>query len=79
MYAVIRCNEPWAMTRLEEVERNSQQSYSGPVSLLQAQSIAQTCALLPKSEPEAIYGPTQKSDVPVLVLTIDPCISGTER
>jgi hypothetical protein len=30
--------------------------------------VAATCALLPKPEPAALYGPTQKSDVPVLVL-----------
>ena len=68
MYAVIRCAEPWAIERLDEVERNGQNSYSGDVALAQAQSIAQTCSLLPKSEPEALYGPTQKLDVPVLVL-----------
>ena len=68
MYAVIRCAEPWAMDRLDEVERNGQNSYSRDVALAQAQSIAGTCALLPKSEPDALYGPTQKSDVPVLVL-----------
>lgn len=68
MYSVIRCAEPWAMERLDEVERNGQNSYSGDVTLEQAQSIARTCALLPKSEPEALYGPTQKVDVPVLVL-----------
>jgi pimeloyl-ACP methyl ester carboxylesterase len=71
MYAVIRCNEPWAMGRLAEVERNGQQSYAGKVSLEQARSIAQTCTLVPKSEPEALYGPTQKIDVPVLVLNAE--------
>jgi pimeloyl-ACP methyl ester carboxylesterase len=71
MYAVIRCAEPWAMVRLDEVERNGQNSYSGDVALAQAQSIAQTCSLLPRSEPAALYGPTQKSDVPVLVLNAE--------
>jgi pimeloyl-ACP methyl ester carboxylesterase len=71
MYAVIRCSEPWAMGRVAEVERNGQQSYTGQISLEQAKSIAQTCALLPKSEPAALYGPTQKSDVPVLVLNAE--------
>ena len=71
MYAVIRCSEPWAMGRLDEVERNGQNSYSRDVALAQAQSIARTCALLPRSEPEALYGPTQKSDVPVLVLNAE--------
>jgi pimeloyl-ACP methyl ester carboxylesterase len=71
MYAVIRCAEPWAMGRLAEVERNGQNSYSRDVALAQAQSIAGTCALLPKSEPDALYSPTQKSDVPVLVLNAE--------
>jgi pimeloyl-ACP methyl ester carboxylesterase len=71
MYAVIRCAEPWAMGRLDEVERNGQNTYSRDVALAQAQSIAGTCALLPRSEPEALYGPTQKSDVPVLVLNAE--------
>jgi pimeloyl-ACP methyl ester carboxylesterase len=71
MYAVIRCAEPWAMGRLDEVERNGQNTYSRDVALAQAQSIAGTCALLPKSESNALYGPTQKSDVPVLVLNAE--------
>ncbi len=71
MYAVIRCAEPWAMVRLDAVERNGQNSYSRDVALAQAQSIAQTCSLLPRSEPDALYGPTQKSDVPVLVLNAE--------
>jgi pimeloyl-ACP methyl ester carboxylesterase len=71
MYAVIRCHEPWAMGRIDEVERNGQNSYSRDVALAQAQSIARTCALLPGSEPEALYGPAQKSDVPVLVLNAE--------
>jgi pimeloyl-ACP methyl ester carboxylesterase len=71
MYAVIRCAEPWAMGRLDEVERNGQNTYSRDVALAQAQSIAGTCALLPRSEPDALYSPTQKSDVPVLVLNAE--------
>ncbi len=71
MYAVIRCNEPWAMGRLDEVARNGQNSYGGKVGLEQAQSFAKTCELLPKPEPAAIYGPTQKSNVPVLVLNAE--------
>ncbi len=71
MYAVIRCGEPWAITRLDEVARNGQNSYSGNAGLAQAKSIAQTCALLPKSEPAALYDRTQKSDVPVLVLNAE--------
>jgi pimeloyl-ACP methyl ester carboxylesterase len=71
MYAVIRCNEPWAMTRVAEVERNGQQSYAGPGSMAQAQSVAQMCALLPKADPAALYGPTRKIDVPVLVLNAE--------
>ena len=48
MYAVIRCSEPWAIGRLDEVARNGQDSYAsrrrgaGP-------SFAGTCALVPKS------------------------------
>jgi hypothetical protein len=71
MYAVIRCSEPWARGRLAEVERNGQNSYNGKVNLVQAQSIARTCALLPRSEPEAMYGPTQTADAPVLVLNAE--------
>jgi pimeloyl-ACP methyl ester carboxylesterase len=71
MYAVIRCSEPWAMSRPGEVARNSQMSYSGEALLEQARSIAQTCALIPKPEPDALYGPAQKSNVPVLVLNAE--------
>jgi pimeloyl-ACP methyl ester carboxylesterase len=59
------------MGQVDEVARNGQNSYRGEVDLEQARSIAQTCALLPKPEPEALYGPTQKSDVPVLVLNAE--------
>jgi pimeloyl-ACP methyl ester carboxylesterase len=68
MYAMIRCSEPWALGRLDEVERNGQQSYLGAAEEAVAKSVAATCALVPKPEPGALYGPTLKSDVPVLVL-----------
>lgn len=71
MYAVIRCNEPWAVTRVDQVERNGRQSYAGPAGVEQAQSIAQMCALVPPPPPEALYGPTQQSTVPVLVLNAE--------
>ena len=38
MYAVIRCSEPWAMGRLDEVARNGQNSYGGDVAAAQATS-----------------------------------------
>ena len=68
MYAVIRCSEPWAVGRLDEVERNSRGTYAHAVAVAQAASFAQTCALVPKVDPAALYGPTQPVDVPVLVL-----------
>lgn len=68
MYAVIRCSEPWAVSRPDEVVRNSQDSYAGRGAVAQAESVAQTCTLMPGVEPAALYGPTQKSNVPVLVL-----------
>jgi pimeloyl-ACP methyl ester carboxylesterase len=71
MYAVIRCNEPWAMTRVDQVASNGRQSYAGQTNLEQAQSVAQMCALLPKADPAALYGPTRKIDVPVLVLNAE--------
>jgi pimeloyl-ACP methyl ester carboxylesterase len=71
MYAVIRCNEPWAVTRVDQVERNGRQSYAGPTSLEQAQAIAQMCALVPQPPPQALYGPTQQTAVPVLVLNAE--------
>ncbi len=71
MYAVIRCSEPWAIGRPDEVARNGQDSYDVSAELAVAQSIARTCTLLPKAEPAALYGPVQKSDVPVLVLNAE--------
>ena len=71
MYAVIRCAEPWAIGRLDEVARNGQNTYGGDVQLAVAQSFAKTCSLLPKPEPAAMYSPTQKSNVPVLVLNAE--------
>jgi pimeloyl-ACP methyl ester carboxylesterase len=71
MYAMIRCSEPWAMGRIEEVIHNSQSSYLSDSDIAVAKSVAATCALLPKPEPGALYGSTQKSDVPVLVLNAE--------
>ncbi len=68
MYAVIRCSEPWAIGRPDEIARHSQNSYARQGAVAQANAMAQTCALMPKVEPAALYGPSQKSDVPVLVL-----------
>ena len=68
MSGVIRCNEPWVVNRPDEVARNGQNSYLGQMQLAVAQSLERTCSLVPKSEGDALYGPTQKSDVPVLVL-----------
>jgi pimeloyl-ACP methyl ester carboxylesterase len=71
MYAVIRCAEPWAMGRPDEVARNSQNSYLGEAEEEVAKSVAATCALVPKPESGAVHGPAQKSDVPVLVLNAE--------
>jgi pimeloyl-ACP methyl ester carboxylesterase len=71
MYAIIRCSEPWAIGRLDELARNGQHSYGLAVQLAAAQSIAATCALVPKVEAAALYGPTQKVTVPVLVLNAE--------
>ena len=68
MYAIIRCSEPWAMSRLDEVTRNSQDTYSREVQIAQTRSMAQTCALAPKPDSAARYGPTRQTTVPVLVL-----------
>ncbi|MFN8598180.1 MAG: alpha/beta hydrolase [Anaerolineae bacterium] len=68
MYAIIRCSEPWALSRLDEVTRNSQDTYSREVQIAQIRSMAQTCALAPKPDSAALYGPTQQTTVPVLVL-----------
>ena len=45
--------------------------YLGEAEVADAKTVATTCALLPKPEPAALYGPTQKSDVPVLVLNAE--------
>jgi pimeloyl-ACP methyl ester carboxylesterase len=71
MYAVIRCAEPWAAGRIDAVAEDSEASYAGEVQLANAKSFAQTCAVVPKPEPEALYGPTRKTDVPVLVLNAE--------
>jgi pimeloyl-ACP methyl ester carboxylesterase len=71
MYAMIRCSEPWATSRLDEMARNGQGSYIGGAEEEVAKSVAATCALLPQPEPGALYGPTQKSGVPVLVLNAE--------
>lgn len=71
MYAMIRCSEPWARGRLDEVARNGQNSYLGDAEEEVTKSVAATCALVPKPEPDALYGPTQKSDVPVLVVNAE--------
>ena len=71
MYAMIRCSEPWAMSRIDEGALNGQGTYLGEADAEVAKSVAATCALVPKPEPGAVYSPTQKSDVPVLVLNTE--------
>lgn len=71
MYAVIRCAEPWAASRLDAVAEDSENSYAGDVQLANAKSFAQTCNVVPKPEPEALYAPAQKTNVPVLVLNAE--------
>ena len=71
MYAMIRCSEPWASGRIDEGARNGQGSYLSEADEEVAKSVAATCALLPRPQAEALYGPTQKSAVPVLVLNAE--------
>lgn len=71
MYAVIRCSEPWAVSRPQEIARIGKNSYYGRVQLDSAQALAQTCRLVPKPDLEATYGSTRKADVPVLVLNAE--------
>ncbi len=68
MYAMIRCSEPWATGAPDKVANYGQDSYLGGSMLAAAKSVDQMCSLLPKPEAEALYGQTQRSDVPVLVL-----------
>jgi pimeloyl-ACP methyl ester carboxylesterase len=71
MYAVIRCAEPWAVGAPEQVAANGKESYLGDSQLDGAKAMAQTCTIVPKPETGALYSPTQKSDVPVLVLNAE--------
>jgi pimeloyl-ACP methyl ester carboxylesterase len=64
----ILCNEPWASYRSEEVAKNGKESYFGQVQFTQAESFAHFCPLLPKPDPDALYGSPQITDIPVLIL-----------
>jgi pimeloyl-ACP methyl ester carboxylesterase len=68
MYAVIRCAEPWAGSRMDAVRRNGANTYLNEVQLASAQAFQQTCSVVPKPEAAALYGPSRATQVPVLVL-----------
>lgn len=69
MSAVIRCYEPWAVDSAEEIKRVSGDSYIKDAQVIGAENMAKVCAIVPEPEPEALYGPTQISTVPVLLLS----------
>jgi pimeloyl-ACP methyl ester carboxylesterase len=69
MGAVIRCGEPWAVNTPSAVRRAGAQSYLGASQAVAAESLAQICRVVPTPAPEARYAPTQRSTVPVLLLS----------
>jgi pimeloyl-ACP methyl ester carboxylesterase len=71
MGAVIRCYEPWAVYSPDEVARAGGESYLMDAQVVGAQSTAQVCPVVPRPEPGALYGPTQSSTVPVLLISGD--------
>jgi pimeloyl-ACP methyl ester carboxylesterase len=71
MGAVIRCTEPWAINRPDEVARNGTGSYLLDNQLDSAKSLAKTCPFIPQPAADAMYGPVQKVDRPVLVLNAE--------
>ena len=69
MSAVIRCHEPWAVNSPVEIRRAGGNSYLKDTQVAGAESLTKICTIVPKPEPEALYGPTQVSTAPVLLLS----------
>jgi hypothetical protein len=69
MGAVIRCYEPWAVYSPDEVRRASGESYMKESQVAGAEYFQRICPIVPRPEPEALYGPAQISAVPALLLS----------
>ncbi|MFN8421261.1 MAG: alpha/beta fold hydrolase [Anaerolineae bacterium] len=68
MSAVIRCSEPWAAYRPDNIKKIGD-SYLNEVQIQNALEQQKICDLLPDPGAAAAYPPPAKSDVPVLILT----------
>jgi pimeloyl-ACP methyl ester carboxylesterase len=69
MNLTILCHEDWAVLRRAETEAHGVGSYMRYADARAVVAPEAICAVMPRPQPEAIYGPLASSLVPVLFLT----------